>query len=60
MFVGVIRNRDIFFNPLAVISIKGFRGFFKVLGRALSFKKYKFINLLEQTQKIFIGNLKKK
>lgn len=55
MYVGVIRTKDILFNPGPIISIKGFKGFLKVLKRAFSRKKYRAINLLEDTQKIFIG-----
>lgn len=58
MYVGVIKNKDIFANPAAIISMKGVKGFFKILRRAFSRKKYHFINALEETQKIFIGKRK--
>lgn len=50
MIVGVIRTKDIILNPFTIISMRGFKGFCKLLFRALSRKRYPFINMIEHTQ----------
>lgn len=50
MFVGVIKTKDILLNPLSIIHMRGIKGFFKLLFRALSRRHYHFINMIEKTQ----------
>jgi|GEM_PF-2078281 len=50
MFVGVIKTKDVLLHPLTIISMKGFRGFLKLLVRALSRKEYRFISMTQNTQ----------
>ena len=50
MFIGVIKTKDVLLNPLTLISMRGVRGFLKLVYRALSRKRYSFINMIEQTQ----------
>lgn len=50
MFVGVIKTRDVLLHPLTIISMKGLRGFLKLLVRALSRKEYRFISMTQNTQ----------
>lgn len=55
MIVGVIKTRDILLHPGTIISMRGFRGFLKLLVRAFSFKRYHFINMIEHTQWVNVG-----
>jgi hypothetical protein len=55
MFEGVIKTRDILLHPRTIIQMRGFKGFCKLLYRALSRKKYRFINMVQNTQWIYIG-----
>ena len=50
MFVGVIKTRDVLLHPITLIEMRGFRGFLKLLFRALSPKQYRFINMTQNTQ----------
>ncbi len=50
MFVGVIKTKDVLMHPLTIISMRGFSGFLKLIVRALSPKRYSFINMIEHTQ----------
>lgn len=53
MFVGVIKTRDVLLNPRAVISIRGWKGFFKLLSKAFSRKPYHFVDMVQNTQWFF-------
>ncbi len=53
MFVGVIKTKDVLLNPRAILSIRGWKGFFKMIGRALSRKPYHFVDMVQNTQWIF-------
>jgi hypothetical protein len=53
MFVGVIRTKDVLLNPRAVISIRGWKGFFKLLTKAFSRKPYHFVDVTERAK---LGN----
>lgn len=55
MFIGVIRTKDILLNPLPIISMRGMKGFFKLLFRAFSRKRHTFVNMIEQTQWVSIA-----
>ncbi len=55
MFVGIIKTKDILLHPMTIISMRGYRGFFKLLYRALSPKRYRFINMTQHTQWIYVG-----
>lgn len=46
MIVGMITTKDVISHPLAVLEIAGFLGFLRILSKAVSFKKYPFINSL--------------
>ena len=54
MFNGVIRTKEILLNPGAVIEIHGLKGFLRLLGKGLSWKKYQFIDFLEITKKTLL------
>ena len=47
MLVGYIKTKDVLTHPWTVLSISGYRGFFKILSRALSWKKYPFLDCLK-------------
>ncbi len=53
MFVGVIKNRDILFNPRAIIKMRGFKGYMKLVWRAISRKPYSFIRMTQDSQWFF-------
>ncbi len=55
MLIGVIRTKDVLLHPITIIHMKGIRGFFKILRRALSTKTYRFINMLETTTITMVG-----
>lgn len=55
MFEGVIKTKDILFHPKTIIEMRGWKGFFKLLYRAMSRKRYRFINMVQNTQWIYIG-----
>lgn len=57
MFVGVIRTKDVLLNPRAVISIRGWKGFFKLLTKAFSRRPYHFVDMVQNTQWFFDDNL---
>lgn len=59
MYEGTIRTRDILFHPLPLIAMRGFKGYFKILWRALSRKKYRFVNHIEKTQWFYLDEKKK-
>lgn len=59
MFVGVIKTKDVLLHPLTIISMKGFRGFLKMLVRALSPKKYSFISMTQNTGWVDLNKEKK-
>ena len=50
MFVGVVKTKDVLLHPWIMITMRGFRGFLKLVVRALSSKQYSFINNIENTQ----------
>ncbi len=50
MITGVIKTKDVLLHPWTIISMKGFRGFCKLLVRAMSRKPYQFIQMVENTQ----------
>lgn len=60
MIVGVIKTKDILLHPITIISMRGVFGFFKLLFRALSPKRYQFIQMIENTQWISVKDLDKK
>lgn len=53
MIVGVITTRDLIFHPVAVLSIQGIRGFFRLLVRAFSRTHYCFLDFVEITAHSF-------
>jgi hypothetical protein len=55
MILGVIRTRDILMHPWIIISMRGIRGFFKLLFKALSRKPHYFINQIEDSRWVFVG-----
>ncbi|MBI3540956.1 MAG: hypothetical protein HY073_02300 [Deltaproteobacteria bacterium] len=58
MFVGVIKTKDVLMNPVSIIRMRGIKGFFKLLYRALSPKPYPFINMTQNTQWIRLDHKK--
>ena len=50
MFIGVIRTRDVLLHPLIILKMRGLKGFLKLFIRALSFKRYRFVGMTQQTQ----------
>lgn len=59
MYEGLIKTKDILFHPFPLISMRGFKGYLKLLFRALSSKKYRFVNHIEKTQWILLDQKKK-
>ena len=59
MYVGILKTRDILLHPGSLIAMRGFKGFLKLLFRAFSRKKYRFVNQIEETSWIYIGGKKK-
>lgn len=59
MIVGVIQTKDVFLNPITLIRMKGFIGYFKLILRSLSPRPHCFINIMENTDRIKIDNLQK-
>jgi hypothetical protein len=53
MFVGIIRTKDILLNPRTIISMRGVRGFVKLVYRALRKKPYSFIGMTQESDWIF-------
>lgn len=49
MIVGVIKTKDVLLHPITIIHMKGLKGFFKILKRAISTKTYRFVNFMENT-----------
>lgn len=47
MVRGVIKTQDILCHPIAVIALVGFRGFLKILWKALGSQECQFINFIE-------------
>lgn len=57
MFVGIIRTKDILLNPRTIISMRGVRGFMKLVFRALRKKPYSFIGMTQESDWIFDQNV---
>ena len=53
MFVGIIRTKDILLNPRAIISMRGVKGFMKLVYRALRKKPYSFIGMTQESDWVF-------
>lgn len=53
MFVGIIKTRDILMNPRTIISMRGVKGFMKLVYRALRKKPYSFIGMTQESDWIF-------
>jgi hypothetical protein len=57
MFVGIIRTKDILLNPRTIISMRGVKGFVKLVYRALRKKPYSFIGMTQESDWIFDKNV---
>jgi hypothetical protein len=57
MFVGIIKTRDILMNPRTIISMRGVRGFMKLVYRALRKQPYSFIGMTQESDWIFDQNV---
>ena len=55
MLIGVIKTRDLILHPVSVFSIQGARGFFRILRKALSRDKYRFLDILQMPEPVVIG-----
>lgn len=60
MFVGVIKTKDILLHPVHLIRIRGFKGYCKLVWRALKKQPYSFIGMTQQSDWIFDERIKKK
>lgn len=58
MFVGYVKTRDILLHPVSLIRMRGFTGYLKLIGRALSRHSYSFIRMTQKSDWIFDGSLK--
>lgn len=59
MIVGIIQTKDIILNPITLIRMKGFIGYFKLILRSLSSRPHCFINMIENTEWIKTEDLNK-
>lgn len=50
MFIGVIKTKDVLLHPVTMVAMRGIKGFFLLLLRALSPKPYPFISNIENSQ----------
>ncbi|HEX5037143.1 MAG TPA: hypothetical protein VFX30_08285 [bacterium] len=57
MFVGIIKTKDILLNPRTIISMRGVRGFMKLVYRALRKQPYSFIGMTQESDWIFDQNV---
>ncbi len=55
MFVGVIKTRDVLLHPITIMKMRGFKGLVKLLVRALSPRRYRFIAMSQHTQWVCMG-----
>lgn len=53
MFIGVIKTKDIFLNPAAIIRMRGIKGYLKMVWRAISRTPYSFIRMTQNSQWFF-------
>ena len=59
MYEGIIKTRDILLHPFPLISMRGLMGYFKLLVRALSRRRYRMVDHLEKTGWVDVRHLKK-
>ncbi len=59
MFVGIIKTRDVLLHPITIMKMRGVKGYAKLLIRALSPRRYRFISMIQNTQWVFLGNNKR-
>jgi hypothetical protein len=57
VFIGIIRTKDILLNPRTIISMRGIRGFVKLVYRALRKQPYSFIGMTQESDWIFDKNI---
>ena len=57
MFVGIIKTKDILLNPRTIISMRGVKGFMKLVYRALRKQPYSFIGMTQESDWIFDQNV---
>jgi hypothetical protein len=56
MFVGIIKTRDVLLHPITIVRMRGVKGYAKLLVRALSPRRYRFISMIQNTQWVFLGH----
>ncbi len=54
MFVGVIKTKDVLLHPLTLMKMRGFKGLMKLIVRALSPRRYRFVGMTQHTQWIHV------
>ncbi len=59
MYEGIVKTRDILLHPWPIIHMRGAKGYFKILVRALSRRRYRMVDHLEKTGWINLRELKK-
>lgn len=59
MFVGYVKTKDIFLHPISLIQMRGVKGYLKLVGRALSRRKYSFIRMTQKSDWIFDKTVQK-
>lgn len=53
MFVGVIKTKDVLLHPRELIRMRGFKGYLKLVWRALHTRRYAFIGMTQGSDWIF-------
>lgn len=53
MFVGVIKTRDVLLHPRELIRMRGFKGYLKLIWRALKRKRYAFVGMTQGSDWIY-------
>jgi hypothetical protein len=59
MFVGAVKTKDILLHPISLIRMRGFKGYLKLIGRALSRRRYSFIPMTQTSNWFSDGDLKR-
>lgn len=59
MFIGYVKTKDIFLHPISLMQMRGLKGYLKLIGRALSRRKYSFIRMTQKSDWVFDRNVQK-
>jgi hypothetical protein len=59
VFVGYVKTKDILLHPISLIQMRGWKGYLKLVGRALSRRRYAFIRMTQKSDWLFDAKIRR-